>query len=182
MKQFIRSAATMLLLSVGCISAFSQPGFNRLIKDLAGRSDVVLLGSPMSVHSKWSADRKTIRSFTRIEVKQLLKGAPDTSAIFVEQLGGRVDNIDFKVDHQLRFRKGVVVLLFLKASPEGTPNSYWILNPGGKFDCDTVKNSGQSRVILFHDEGDEALTEKYRTDYPLDLEAVKNEIRQVIFH
>ena len=172
MKQLLRSTATVLLLSVGCISAFSQPGFNRLIRDLAVRSDVVLLGSPMSVHSKWSADRKTIRSFTKIEVRQILKGTPDTSAIYVEQLGGRVDNIDFRVDHQLQFKNGVAVLLFLKASPEGTPNSYWIVNPGGKFDCDTVKNNGQSRVILFHDEGDEVLTEEYERDCPLPLETV----------
>lgn len=100
------------LLALPVASWAVMEGFS--IEELAGRSDLVVLGDVESVTSGWSEDGKTIFTTAIVVVAEVIKGQSVRRRIGVEYPGGEVGEIGLRVSDEPGMAKGEKVLLFLK--------------------------------------------------------------------
>lgn len=88
------------------------------IADLTKRSEVIALGTVISILSDWNAPKTTIYTRIDLQVEEVFKGAASKETISFYQLGGEVGNTASTVAGTAPFTRGERVVVFLYKDKE----------------------------------------------------------------
>jgi hypothetical protein len=107
------------------------------LEELSSFATLVVSGRITDVTSQWDPAVNGLYTYAAIDVDETLKGAP-TGPIVVKLLGGRLGDIEMRVEGQARLEIGATVALWLEARPrDGTLYSaglwqgVWSITSGG---------------------------------------------------
>lgn len=90
------------------------------LEEIAGRADIIVLGTVEATESAWSEDGRIIVTRATVSVERSLKGGPG-SRVIVETPGGRVGDQTMIASGAPVFRAGERLVLFLEpAGASGT--------------------------------------------------------------
>jgi hypothetical protein len=111
------------LIPVLFLVAWATPSFADVIgeaeaRQLAGESDLVMMGRCETAESGWDAAGRVIVTRARVKPQRTFKGHP-VPAVTVETLGGTVGAITMGASHGASFRAGETAVLFLRRSRYG---------------------------------------------------------------
>ncbi|MCI0469531.1 MAG: hypothetical protein L0Y62_05635 [Nitrospirae bacterium] len=85
-------------------------------EELTRGSDIVIIGEVVETKSYWGDGRKAIYTLSSVKATRIIKGEAREGMIYVEYLGGEVEDIGMRVSDSVSLRKGESVLLFLKSA------------------------------------------------------------------
>ncbi len=115
----------VLTLCVGLLAGLGpRPAAGSIVKDMAlgelvGASDSIVQGVVESVTSEWDNEKKLIFTHASIRVDDPLKGERRRT-LQIRQMGGQVGALTLSVPGMPEFSEGMGVIVFLKASGNGT--------------------------------------------------------------
>jgi hypothetical protein len=121
------------------------------LEEIAGKAEVIALGTVESAESAWSDDGRIIVTRAAIAVERALKGGP-RARVIVETPGGRVGDQTMIASSAPVFAKGERVVLFLEASGPAADRAerrYSVV--GWNLGCLWVHHDPQSGRDLVHD-------------------------------
>ena len=104
-------AAILALVAAAAAGAAVLPWMS--LEEIAGRAEVIVLGTVESAESAWSEDGRIIVTRATVSVERALKGGP-RSRVVVETLGGRVGDQTMIASGAPVFRVGERLVLFLE--------------------------------------------------------------------
>jgi hypothetical protein len=103
----------LILLCFANVQASSLVTRALSIAELAKRSDVIVLGTVISIASDWNFDRTAIETSIDLKVEEIFKGRAEHGKIIFHQLGGVVGEIASSVGEAAPFKEGERVAVFL---------------------------------------------------------------------
>jgi hypothetical protein len=129
-RTYLRSP---ILLLVSALALLAVPAVAELtpawsIEELAAFSSLVIRGQVRGVTTQWDPAVNGLYTYTTIDVAETLKGDLSTSTIVIKTLGGRLADIELKVDGQPTFQSGDEVVVFLEVRPRDNtlyPTGLW---------------------------------------------------------
>jgi len=131
------------LALVGSSTAYATTVLKMSLKDLARKSDAVVMARVEDQVARYDVD-KEIYTYITLKVLDPVKGSHKDDLITIRQLGGQVDNIASIVPGMPTFKKGEEVVVFLSQKDRaGYP---WIMGlQQGKYSISQDQN-GTKRV------------------------------------
>jgi hypothetical protein len=112
-------AASLVLFTASIASADVRPAWT--IEQLSGFATLVVRGTVVEVTSQWDPAVQGIYTYATVDVQETWKGEVSTSRIVVKVLGGRVDDIELRINGAPRLQSGDDVALWLEVRPrDGT--------------------------------------------------------------
>ncbi|HXG90169.1 MAG TPA: fibronectin type III domain-containing protein [Vicinamibacterales bacterium] len=101
------------------VSAERSPQWS--VEELSAFSAVIVRGRVIDVTSGWDAAVRGLYTYATVEVRETWKGDLPGSRLVVKMLGGRVDDLEFRIDGQAELAVGDDVALWLEVRPrDGT--------------------------------------------------------------
>ncbi len=97
------------------------------VKELAGKSDMVVLGKVLKKSSRWVG--KKIVTSTDIKPVRFFKGKSADTTISIITLGGVVGNIVQEFTHEVVFQEGETSIFFLARTPRDKKFLPGVLRP-----------------------------------------------------
>lgn len=85
---------------------------------LTEQAQVIVIGRVVGISGHWDHDQ--ILTDVTVQLDEILKGAVPTPELTIRQLGGRVGDVESRVEGSPEFRLGERVLLFLTTRSDGT--------------------------------------------------------------
>jgi len=116
-KHFILSLIILLVASFFVIgtSIVNSQIIKATTADLTSEADNIIRGTVKKIKSEWNNEETFIWSFVTINVSSTIKGKSlEEKNISVKIPGGVVGEITQRSEHQVTFKKGEDVILFLK--------------------------------------------------------------------
>jgi hypothetical protein len=111
--------AVLFIASVPHASADTQPRWS--LEQLSAFSTLVVRGQVVDVHSQWDASVRAIYTYATVAVDETWKGQLQSSTIVVKTLGGRVGDLELRINGAPTFTPGDHVALWLEVRPrDGT--------------------------------------------------------------
>jgi len=86
---------------------------------LAGQSDVIVVGKVNSLKSQWNADKSRIQTSVSIAVDEAIKGAVEGNTLTVVIPGGEVDGVGEWYSHSVSFKAEEEVVVFAAKDKSG---------------------------------------------------------------
>ncbi len=115
------------------------------LEQLSQASELVVRGTALESSAEWVAGRRQIRTVTRVQVSDRLKGDPQAREVEVHTPGGTVGDITQKVSGSPQLEPGDEVVLFLKRRP-GPRRLFQVVGMGqGRFSV--VREAGRELVV-----------------------------------
>jgi hypothetical protein len=106
------------------------------------QAQVIVIGQVTGIVSHWDPGQGQILTDMTITVDEALKGAVPTPELTIRQLGGKVGDLESRVDGSPQFALGERVLLFLTTRPDGTLRVAHLYL--GKFSILTDEQTGET--------------------------------------
>ena len=131
----------VLSLLLGTSICFTQEE-KITLSQLTLRSEVVVIGKVLSVHSSWNPARTKIHTLTDIAIQEQLKGTVPQTTLTVLTLGGEVDGIGESYSHMAKFTHDEHVVVFASRDKSGQYRT--TAGDHGKF---TVKEDAGTKMI-----------------------------------
>jgi hypothetical protein len=116
MKRALRWLPLAGLLAAAPAGATTVQAYD--LDDLTVRSDRILRGTVVDLESRW--DGRWITTTAYVAVDECLKGPCQEPVVEVRVLGGRVDDLEMRVEGMARFDLDEQVVLFLEPAEDGT--------------------------------------------------------------
>ena len=152
---------SLLLLMMYFLPSFAQ---NEVVvlKKLAQKADVILIGKVVKKESGWNASKTRIFTKTTIKAEEYIKGTYNENLLEVVYPGGEIDGVGEIYTHMPKFEDNEEALIFLKKDKK--KKTYKVLSG----EIGKIK-------ILTDNKSDEKITSSN-----LQLEALKKQIKSYI--
>ena len=159
----VRHAASALIVSLVTLSSagLAAAELTRIWtpQELSGFATLIVTGRVIDVSSQWDPAVNGLYTYATIDVDETWKGARPTGPIVVKMLGGRVADLEMRVDGQAHLEIGQTVVLWLETRPRDLtlyPAALWqgvwsiVRDPGGAVIAERRGPDGQvsDRVAL----------------------------------
>jgi subtilase family serine protease len=89
-------------------------------RSLTDQAQVIVIGQVSNIVSHWDPQQNQILTDITMSLDEILKGAVTTPELTIRQLGGRVGDLESRVEGGPQFHLGERVLLFLTTRRDGT--------------------------------------------------------------
>jgi hypothetical protein len=120
-RSFLRATCGVLaaLLLASTASAGTRPVWN--LEQLSGFATLVVRGTVTDVSSQWDPSVRAIYTYATVDVHETWKGTLSTSRVVVKMLGGRVGDLELRINGAPTLSVGDDVALWLEVRPrDGT--------------------------------------------------------------
>ncbi|HSF06734.1 MAG TPA: hypothetical protein VLG10_13170, partial [Methylomirabilota bacterium] len=87
---------------------------------LTEQAQVIVIGQVIDISGHWDPGQGQIFTDITVRLDEVLKGVVPTPELTIRQLGGRVGDVESRVEGSPEFRLGERVLLFLTTRGDGT--------------------------------------------------------------
>jgi len=142
-KRFPVMVAAALLVHVTTASPVSVLPISE--EELARRAEIIAVGEVEDVVSSFDEGHKTIYTFVKLRVTELIKGETDDGYVILRQMGGTVGKETVLVPGAPEYEIGDEVLVF--AGPLGDTGFYGVLGIFyGKYDIELDPATGKKYV------------------------------------
>ena len=110
-------ALILLAATIGAPSLWAETAAAFSIQQLSDVSTLVVMGRVLSVSSQWDPAVSGLYTYATIEIDETWKGEVTDRRIVVKLLGGKVDDLELRVDGQAKLATTEHVLLWLEVRP-----------------------------------------------------------------